>query len=131
LRAADAAVGFSVPQPDTRIARPGTLTAVWIVKATRQVALVYRGGTVTVMMARALYSDPRSEFSRFLRENHAHARLGSVDGLVALVIWPRSDAKRSNPAWVEFDRHGIDINVVSATRPPRALLAVARSLAAG
>jgi hypothetical protein len=88
LRVADAAVGFSVPQPDVRIARPGNLTAVWMVKATRQVALVYSGGDVTLMMARALYSDARREFSRFLRQNRAKERLGSVDGTVALVIWP-------------------------------------------
>jgi hypothetical protein len=128
LRAAETALGFSVPQPDVRIAGPSNLTAVWIAKPTRQVALVYGSGDVTVMMARAPYTDPRSEFSRFLRENHAKEQLGSVDGNVALVIWPHSDANRSNPAWVEFDRHGIDVNVVSATRQPRALLAVARSL---
>lgn len=123
-------VGFSVPQPDARIARPSNLTTVWIQKQTRQVALVYSSGDVTVMMARAAYKDSRSEFSRFLRENHAKGQLGSVNGNVALMIWPHSDAARSNPAWVEFDRHGVDVNVASATSQPDALLAVARSLAA-
>lgn len=129
LHAAGAALGFAVPQPDVRIAGPGNLTSVWVAKPTGQVALVYGSG-VTVMMARATYTNPRREFSKFLIENHAKEQLGSVDGDVALVIWPHSDAKRSNPAWVEFDRHGIDVNVVSATRQPPALLGVARSLSA-
>ena len=55
--------------------------------------------------------------------------LGLVGTRVALVVAPHSDAKRSNPAWVEFDQGGVDINVVSATRGVAALLEVARSLA--
>lgn len=82
------------------------------------------------MMAPTPYSDAMRAFSRFVRENHASARLGSVDGHIALVIAARSDAKRSNPAWVEFDRNGVDVNVVSATHGTAALLVVAKSLAA-
>jgi hypothetical protein len=131
LRAARAAVSFPVPQPNVTAAGPDNLTRVWADRKSQQVALVYGGGDVTVIMARALYSDPRTEFSRFLRENHAKARLGSVDGNVALVISPDSDAKGSNPAWVELDDAGLDINVVSASQGTAVLLKVAGSLARG
>jgi hypothetical protein len=130
LRAARAVVEFDVPQPNVAVARPGNLTSVWVNRTTRQLALVYGGGAVTVVMARAPYSDARTEFSRFLRENHAKATLGSVRGTVALVISPDSDARRSNPAWVELDDRGVDVNVESATHGTAALLAVAESLAA-
>jgi hypothetical protein len=130
LPGASAAVNLPVPQANVPFARPGELSRVWVVRSTRQVALVYGAGNVTVMMAPALYGDPKAEFTRFLHENHAKAALGSVNGSVALVIAPRSDATRSNPAWVEFDNHGVDVNVVSATHGPAILMAVARSLAA-
>ena len=92
---------------------------------------MYGGGEVTVMMAPAVYADPRAKFSTFLHENHAKATLGSVDGDIALVISPDSDPQRPNPAWVEFDHDGVDTDVVSATRRTTLLLRVARSLAGG
>jgi hypothetical protein len=116
IAAAGRAVDFPVPQARTAVAGPATLTAVWVNTTARQVALVYSGGDVTVMMALAPYRHPRAAFSRYRRENHATTRLGSVDGNVALVIAPRTDAKRSNPAWIEFDDSGVDINVVSETQ---------------
>ncbi len=121
-------VSFRIRQPDVPIARSSGLTGVWVDQPNGQVALVYRDG-VTIMMAAASYHDPRVEFARFLRENHANAMLGLVGRRVALLIAPHSDATRSNPAWVEFDQGGIDINVVSATHGVASLLEVARSLA--
>jgi hypothetical protein len=129
LAAARAAVDFPVPQPDVAAAGPANLSGIWADGKSEQVALVYSGGDVTVMLARAADADPRTEFSKFIRENRARARLGSVDGDVALVISPHTDAKRSNPAWVGFDHDGVDVNVVSATRGTAVLLTVAGSLA--
>jgi hypothetical protein len=107
------------------------LTGVYADRKSQQVALVYGVGEVMVMMAPAVYADPRARFNTFLRENHAKATLGSIDGDVALVISPDSDPQRSNPAWVEFDHDGVDMDVVSATRTTTLLLRVARSLAGG
>jgi hypothetical protein len=131
LAAARAAISFPVPQPHVAAAGPANLTGIFADRKSQQVALVYGGGEVTVMMAPAGYADPRAQFDAFLRENHAKATLGSVDGDVALVISPDSDAHRSNPGWVEFDQDRVDINVVSATRATTVLLKVARSLALG
>jgi hypothetical protein len=131
LAAARGAIGFRVPQPHVAAAGPANLTGVYADRKSQQVALVYGGGRVTVMMAPAVYADPRARFNTFLRENHAKAKFGSVDGDVALVISPDSDPQRANPAWVEFDLDGVDIDVVSATRTTTLLLRVARSLAGG
>lgn len=120
---------FPVAQANVAIAHSANLTAVWVSKKTHQVALVYGGGDVTVMMTSpAPYRDPTADFSTFIRENHATARLGTVDGTVALVISPHTDVCHDNSAWVEFDRQGVDINVVSAKHGTAALLAVAQSL---
>ena len=68
------------------------------------------------------------DFTTFMRENHATARLGSVDGRVALIISPHTDACHENPAWVEFERKGVDINVVSTKHGTAALMTLAESL---
>lgn len=130
LAAATALVNFPVPQANVAAASPSNLTEVWVNKAMQQLALVYDDGDVTVVMSPAWYSDPKREFSDFLSSNNATARLGSVNRNVALVISPHTDMKRSNPAWVEFDLNGVDVNVESATQGTAALLGVARSLAA-
>jgi hypothetical protein len=130
LNAARAAVDFPVHAPDVPVAGPRTLTRVWVNEKTRSLALVYGRGDVTVMMSPAVYTDPSTKYSLFLRENHATARVGLLGQYVALLISPHTDVCRSNPAWVEFDDHGIDTNIVSATRSPAGLAAVARSIAA-
>src|SRR6266568_6420320 len=43
----------------------------------------------------------------------------------ALIIVPRTDGCGSNPAWVEFDRRGVDINVFSSRYGTDDLLSVA------
>jgi hypothetical protein len=131
LAAARAAVNFAIPQPHVTAADLANLTGIFADRKSQHVALVYGGGEVSVMMAPAVYNDPRAKFNTFLRENHATATLGSVNGDVALVISPDSDPQRSNPAWVEIDYHGVDINVASATQSTTVLLGVARSLAGG
>jgi hypothetical protein len=130
LDAARRLAKFSVPESDVSVARPANLTGVWFSRSSRAVALVYGSGDVAVTMARAGYSNPRANFSTFLRENHATAKLITVDGHVALVISPHSDTAKTNSAWVEFDDRGIDINVISATRGTATLLTVAQSIAA-
>lgn len=129
LADAHAAVTFSFPVPSSMAAGPGDLSNVWVNRAQEQVALVYGAGDITVIMSPAPYSDPATEFATFIEENNATATLGQVGGQVALVISPGTDIKQSNPAWVEFDLNGVDINVVSATEGTAALLGVANSIA--
>jgi hypothetical protein len=46
----------------------------------------------------------------------------------ALVITPRTDSCGSNPAWVEFEHSGIDINIYSSGYGTGTLPSVANSL---
>jgi hypothetical protein len=93
------------------------------------VALVYKRAGVSVTMSPAVCADPQTHFSVFVRESHASSRVRSIRPYVALIISPHTDPCRSNPAWVEFDDHGVDTNVVSASRDTAALVAIARSIA--
>jgi hypothetical protein len=125
---AQAAAGFPVPLPNTAVASQGNLTQAWMDSTQQQVALVFDGGKLTIMMWPATYQNPTSEFQTFIAENNATAAIGQVNGQPALVIQPNTDAPRSNPAWVEFDRNGIDINVVSSSYGTDTLLTVANSM---
>jgi hypothetical protein len=129
LGAAPSVVGFPVPQADAAEATPANLTNVLVNQAMKQVALVYGGGQLAVVMSPALYSDPITEFTDFVSSNDATASLGSVDGLAALVITPNTDEPQTNPAWVEFDLNGVDVSLESDTLGTSTLLTVADSLA--
>src|SRR6266702_101312 len=122
-------VGFDVPLPDASIANQGNLTATWAVAARQQVALIFDQGKLTIMMQPADYQDPAGEYQAFIPENNAKAAIGDVGGQPALVISPNTDYYQSNPAWVEFDLNGTDINVVSASYSTDQLLEVADSVA--
>lgn len=127
LTAGQAAAGFPVLVPHVQAARPADLTQAWVDDRHR-VALVFAAGKVTIMLARANYSDALTEFRRFIAQNHAAAVIGQVHKQPALVISPRTDGCGSNPAWIEFDHRGIDINIYSTSYGTQALLAVADSL---
>jgi hypothetical protein len=128
---ADAAsvAGFDIPVPDTTVAGPGNLTATWAAADRRQVALVFDQGKVDVVMQPAVYKDPASEYNTFISENNAKAAIGDVNGQPALVISPDTDSNQTNPAWVEFDLNGTDINIFSVGYTTDQLLAVADSMA--
>jgi hypothetical protein len=123
---AQAVAGFPVLVPDVPAARLANLSQAWI--AGRDVALVFAQGKVTITMTRANYSDALREFRRFIREMHADAVIGRVQGQPTLVITPRTDGCGSNPAVVEFKHQGINVNIVSHTYSTDTLLAIADSL---
>jgi hypothetical protein len=127
---AQAAAGFPVLLPHVQAARPANLTHTWVDDRHRRVALVFAGGKVTIVLARANYSDARTDFRRFIAQNHAAAIIGQVHEQPALVISPRTDGCGSNPAWVEFDHRGLDISIYSTNYGTQALLSVADSLVA-
>lgn len=128
LQAAQIGANFIVPEPYSPIANPNDLSAVWLTKSTRQVALVFGGGRLSIEMAPALYRRPRQAFSRFVTENAAAASIQSVRGHPVLVIQPRTDQRRTNPSWVELDWHGVDVNIFSHVYSTANLLRVAASL---
>ncbi|MGH7868647.1 MAG: hypothetical protein ACREP9_13715, partial [Candidatus Dormibacteraceae bacterium] len=128
IAGARAAVSFPVLLPNAAPASQSNLTQVWVDHEQHQVALVYSRGKLTVMMWPATYTDPTREFRTFIAENHATAAIVRMNRQPALVIQPHTDTLHSNPAWVEFERNGIDINIVSSSYGTDALLAVADSM---
>jgi hypothetical protein len=120
-------VNYQILVPDIPEANHANLAQVWV-NGQRSVALVFDGGKVTVTMAPAQYKDPTSNFEAFINSTRVTAVMGQVHGQPALIISPRTDASRTNKAWVEFDHHGIDVNIFSSTYGTGTLLAIANSM---
>lgn len=125
---AQAAVGFTVAVPNDPAASRGDLTQTWVEAQPREVALVFDRGKVDIMMGPAIYRDPASFFKKFSAEMDAKTAIMQVNGHPALVITPHTDPNNPNPAWVEFDRNGIDINIASTAYGTSVLLRIADSM---
>lgn len=123
------ATGYPIPLPDTSVASQANLTQTWM-DSKHEVALVFDNGKITITIARAIYKDPTQRFETFIRETRGYgkASMGRMHGQPVLVIEPNTDAPKSNPAWVEFYRDGIDINVYSHDYGTATLLEVASSM---
>lgn len=124
---AEAAIGYPVPLPNTAAASQANLDGVWMNDATRHVGLVF-AGKITIRMLPAIHPDPARRFETFIGQNNVTAEVGQVHGEPALVISPNTDGYESNPAWVEFYRDGISVNVFSHHYGTVTLLAVAESM---
>src|SRR5260370_24539814 len=131
LAAARAAAGFPVMMaaPSSALAHTD-LAQAWINPQNRQVALVLDQGKITIMMwpVAAAHKNAVSYFKDFIAHNHSTAFIAQVNDSPALVIEPQTDIKHSNPAWVEFYRRGVDINIYSASYGSRALLGLASTM---
>ncbi|HEV2374555.1 MAG TPA: hypothetical protein VGS19_20630 [Streptosporangiaceae bacterium] len=128
LAGAQAAAGFPVHVPNAPLADAKTLAKVWVSPPLHQVALVFDNGKVTVMMWPAIYHNPMSFFKKSMAGINAKSQITQVNGYPMLVTFPHTDPGSPNPAWVEFDLHGVDTNIVSRTYGTAALLAIARSM---
>jgi hypothetical protein len=124
---AQSSAGFPVLIPDVQEARLSNLSQTWI-NSQRHVAMTFAHGKVTMLLARAMYTNALKNFQRFIRQNHATAAISHVHRQPALVITPDTDACGSNPAWVEFEHNGIDINIYSHGYGTSTLLSIASSL---
>jgi hypothetical protein len=124
---AQEAAGFPVLVPDVQAARLANLTHTWV-NDQGYVALVFAAGKVTITLAPAIYSNALSDYQRFIAQTNAAATIVYVHGQPALVITPHTDACGTNPAWIELDRRGTDINIYSSSYGTDALLPVAGSL---
>lgn len=127
VTAAQSVAGYQVLIPDVRAARLSNLGQTWV-NQQRYVVMIFAHGKVTIMMAPAIYANALQNFQRFIRQNHVTATIGHVRRQPALVITPDTDSCGSNPAWVEFEHSGIDINVYSRSYGTSVLLSVANSL---
>jgi hypothetical protein len=135
---AQAAVGFPVPVPSTAAASRANLTHVWvsstryISRKNRQVALVFDGGKIDILMHRETYQSALHYFHAFIAEKEKNggvtAEIGQVNERPALVISPGTNYSHSNPAVVNFWRNGIDVGIYSHTYGTETLLAIAESM---
>lgn len=132
LAEAQSGVDYQFGVPDTPAASSGNLTSVWLDSQSDNAAMVFNNGDVAVMLSRWSYpEDPASWFATIMQQNDATTSLQTVDGNVALVITPNTDYYQSNPAWVEFDLGGVNVNIISLTEDTATLLGVADSLVQG
>jgi hypothetical protein len=140
LAAASRAAGFAVPMPDVAAPiRVGsgpanqirmTLSQVWMNQA-RAIALVFNGGRVTVLVSPASYRHAGQAFRTELAAiKVGRAAIDRISGKPALVVQPRTDYTKSNPALVEVYRHGLDINVISTKLGTNTLQAIAATVRA-
>jgi hypothetical protein len=126
VAAAQSAAGFPVLVPDDPAVSPVRETQTWV--SNQAVAFSYARGKITITMTLAVYPDPLTWFHTFIAENHAAAAIGQVNSQPALVITPDTDECGGNPAWVEFDHDGVDIDLSSHDYGTTTLLTVADSM---
>jgi hypothetical protein len=119
---AQSVAGFPVLVPHGQASK----AQVWVTNYA--VALSYGGGKITITMTIASYSDPLAWFKTFIAENHVAAGIGQVNGQPALVISPDTSECGGNPAVVEFDYQGVDIEISSHAYGTATLLTVADSM---
>lgn len=127
VAAAQSAAGYMIPMPTSASAGRRTLTKVWESR-NREVALVFAGGKVTLLIRPAAYADPAAWFRKIVHESPGSAAVGRVKGQPAVVIQPNTDPYGPNPAWVEFYQNGLDFNVISTIYDTRTLLSIAESV---
>lgn len=137
LAVAGKALGFVIPMPAAgSLIRAGgvppnqiRLTAgpVWV--SGPEVALTFNRGGVTILVGHATYTNPGRTFRTELAAiKVGRAVIRSVNDEPALIIQPRTDYAKSNPAFVEFDLHGLDIQVISTRLGTSLLRAIAETI---
>ena len=125
---AETTAGFRVVMPNSTAASTKTLDKVWVSSTLHQVALVFDHGNVTVMMWPAIYHNPEAFFRKSMAGMSGKDEITHVNGVPMLVTFPHTDPTGKNPAWVEFDLHSVDTNIVSRTYGTTTLLAIAKSM---
>jgi hypothetical protein len=123
---AQSAAGFPVLVPYDPAVSPARDTQTWV--SNQAVAFSYARSKINITMTLASYPDPLTWFHTFIAENHVAAAIGQVNSEPALVITPDTDECGGNPAWVEFDHNGVDIDLSSHDYGTTTLLAVADSM---
>jgi hypothetical protein len=69
-----------------------------------------------------------ASYKTMIKNHLGTERIGRVDGVPALIIDQHTVVNHSNPAWIEFYKNGIDVNVYSASFTTSALLKLGRYL---
>lgn len=122
--------GFPVLTPGSIAGIQTAVSKVWVNSKLHQVALGLDLGQITIMMwpVQPAHENALKYFRAFKQHNHASIDIGNINGAPVLIIKPHTDFYKTNPAWVEFYRDGVDVNIYSSSFGARSLLRVARSM---
>jgi hypothetical protein len=88
------------------------------------IALQY-SSNITIMMWPSAYTDPAAGMKNVLATTTAKASLVQIGGSPGIELYPNT-ANNANPAWVEFVRDGVDVNIYSSTKAVEALVTVGK-----
>lgn len=127
---AQAAVGFPISLPHNTLADQATLSQVWVSNAARLVALEYSKGAIKILLQPwPVTSSPQKWFRHERSIMTANsATIGRVNNRPALIVVPDAGSCQPSPASVEFDRNGVEIDVISQTHGTTALTDIAQSI---
>ena len=117
-------LGAPVPTPDSPLANPGNLSAVWGVHG--EVILDYVSSQIRISIKPAnhiLRNGARAAFRTEARDDHMHPGAMTINGDPALVV----GGSTRNHGFAEVVRDGLDIAVMGERSAPQ-LIAIARSL---
>lgn len=120
------AVSYPVFVPNSPMANSGNMSQVYT-DDDGDLAFQY-SSDITVMMWPSAYTDPVAGLQNVLATTQATAALVQIGDSPGIEIYPNT-AANANPAWVEFVRQGVDINLYSSTQSVDTLVAVANSMA--
>jgi hypothetical protein len=116
---------YRVFVPNSPQANSSNLQQVWIDNA-GDIGFVYTTN-ITVMMWPSAYPDPSAGLQTVLQTTTAKASLIQVGNSPGIELYPDT-AANANPAWVEFVRAGVDVNISSSTQSVDDLVSVANSM---
>jgi hypothetical protein len=117
-------LGARVPTPDSALANPGNLSAVWGVRG--EVILDYTSSQIRISIRpanRVLRNGAGAAFRTEARDDHMHPGAMTINGDPALVV----GGSTRNHGFAEVVRDGLDIAVMGS-RSAGQLIAIARSL---
>jgi hypothetical protein len=122
-------ISYVVPLPESNLANPSNVSQVWVTPSSDAVALMFRAN-LTILMWPNPYGDrnPADVFRESISNDPAKEYLTTINGHPALAVVPGTALYNDNPAYVEFVRSGIDINLMSDSMSETTLIDVAQTI---
>lgn len=130
LPTAQAEMKFDLLIPDSDVASRSSLTEVWSEPEEQEVGLVFQSGEnrLVVDLYPAYLEDPKANYQAEIDLHIAEQSLTEVLGQPAIMTEPYTDVPKTNPAWLQFDLDGVDVNLFSFEYSTAELVDVATTL---
>jgi hypothetical protein len=130
IATAAAEIKFGLLMPSSELASQSNLATVWSEPDQQEVGLVFESGDkrLVVDLYPAYLEDPKANYQAEIDLHLADQRLIEVLGQPAIVTEPYTDAPKTNPAWLQFDLGGVDVNLFSYQYSTTDLIDVAATL---